>query len=268
MRRSAAVALLTLILLLVGAAPAAAVTLDNGVVFEFRQTTAAVYEQGEVSYEAMIRNESTQNAGFGRLELDVPPGFRALQYLYDVCRPYADQTDIYCDTWSLAPGEQLVLTFVYTVLASSGDYPVNATLNLYWDLNPPPPVTLSVVTSVQPSAELQVAWSQLSSGGDIVRRATVRSFGPSTAVGVVLTITWQSRSGTAQPLSLGPSQGACDPPTESSARCVLGALAVYGTATVDVVFRRRVARGLATTAQVTSDTHDVDPSTNTATLQS
>jgi hypothetical protein len=158
--------------------------------------------------------------------------------------------------------------FEYLVRATPGDYPVTATLDLSYDPNPPPPVTLSVVTSVQPSAELQVAWSQMSSGGDIVGRATVRSFGTSTAVGVVVTVTWQRDRGTAQPVSITPSQGTCDPPSGSSTRCALGELDPYAKATVDLVFPRRAARGLTTTAQVTSATYDVDPSTNTATLRS
>jgi hypothetical protein len=266
MRRLLVVALATLMLLLVGAAPAGAVTLANGVVFEFRQTTAA-YEQSVVTYEAVVRNESTQMAGFGRLYLDVPTGFgEVIQYYFGLCRPYENQ-DVDCHTVSLPPGEQVVYTFQYIVRATPGDYPITATLDLSYDPNPPPLVTLSVVTSVQPSVELQVAWSQLARAGEIVRRATVRSFGTSTAVGVVLTVTWRSERGTVQPVSITPSQGTCAPPSVSSTQCALGELDPYAIATVDLVFPRRAARGLTTTAQVTSDTYDVDPSTNTATLR-
>ncbi|HEX8863872.1 MAG TPA: hypothetical protein VGC06_33190 [Actinomycetes bacterium] len=127
-------------------------------------------------------------------------------------------------------------------------------------------MTSSVTTSVGPSAELQVAWSQLRSGADLVRRATVRSFGPSIATGVALMLTWQASRGTSVPASVTSSQGSCDPPTATSTQCALGELSPFGTATVDLRFRGRGPQGLTTTAEVTSLTFDQDLSTNTATL--
>jgi Domain of unknown function DUF11 len=267
MRRWNSVVLSALMLVGVAASPAAAQTTASSLVFEFRQVTAVAHEQTVVTYEALIRNDGTEPGGYGDLYLDVPDGFgEAIQYDPGLCLRYENQ-DVDCDTFVLAPGEQFTFVYEYIVRATPGDYLLTATFNPFFDPGPPPPQTLSVVTTVEPSAELQAAWSHTRSGADIVRTATARSFGPSTASGVVLTLTWQGDRGTPTLLSVTPSQGTCDPPAGAATRCALGELSPFGTATVDLVFRGRgAARGLTTTAEVTSLTFDPDLSTNTATL--
>jgi Domain of unknown function DUF11 len=238
-----------------------------GVVFEFTQTTLVAHEQALVAYEVVLRNEGTEPAGFGELFIDVPDGFgEAFQYDPMLCLRHPSQ-DLECDTFALAPGEEFTFAFEYLVRATPGTYVVSATFNPLFDPGPPPPQTLSVSTVVEPSAELQVAWSQFRAGRDVVRRATVRSFGPSIAEDVTLDLSWLGNRGMVAPVSITPSLGTCAPPTASSTQCDLASLAPFDTVTVDVAFRTRDARGLTTTAVVTSATFDIDPSTNTATLQ-
>jgi Domain of unknown function DUF11 len=262
MRRLSLIVLSFLLLAAVAAAPAAAQT-TGGLVVELRQVTAA-HEQSLVAYEVVIRNEGTERAGFGRLLLDVPNDFAwALQYDPVACLRYPSE-DIDCSVEDLDPGQQVVYTFEYVVQAPPGDYQVMAWYTIYG--SPPTTITSSVTTSVGPSAQLQVAWSQFRSGANVVRRATVSAFGPSTATGVALALTWQGGRGMPGPVSVTPSQGTCDPPTATSTRCALGELSPFATTTVDLAFRLRGPRGLTTTAEVTSLTFDPDPSDNTATL--
>jgi len=95
-------------------------------VLEFRQVTAA-HEQSPVRYEAVIRNEGTEPAGWGQLYLDVPNDFAwALQYDPMLCFHYESE-DLDCEVFALPPGEQVVYAFDYVVQAPPGDYQVTAT---------------------------------------------------------------------------------------------------------------------------------------------
>jgi Domain of unknown function DUF11 len=266
MRRWIGVVLSALMLMGVAASPVAAETTAGGLTMELRQVTAA-HEQTVATYEAVIRNDGTEPAGYGLFSLNVPDGFGdPIQYDPMLCRAYPNE-DIDCDTFPLAPGEQFTFLFEYIVRVTPGDYLLTATLNPYFDPVPQPPLVSSLVTSVEPSAVLHLAWSHMRSGADIVRRVTVSAFGPSTAIGVVLALTWQGDRTTPVPVSVTPSQGTCDPPTAASTRCALGDLSPFATASVDLVFRGAgAANGLTTTAEVTSSTFDPDTSDNTATL--
>lgn len=264
MRRLSVIVLSFLLLAGVAAAHAAA-QMTGGLVVELRQVTAA-HEQSPVGYEVVVRNEGTERAGFGAVTLDVPNDFgTAMQYDTVRCILYPGQ-DIFCSVDDLDPGQQVVFAFEYLVQVPPGDYQVTAWYEIYG--SPPTTISSSVTASVGPSAQLMVAWSQFRSGANVVRRATVSAFGPSTATGVVLALTWQGGRGLPAPVSITPSQGTCDPPTGTSTRCALGELGPFATATVDLAFRRPETRGLTTTTQVTSLTFDPDLSNNTATLSS
>jgi Domain of unknown function DUF11 len=274
-RRWSVVILAALLLGGIAGLPAAAQTAPTPLVFELRQVTPnPVHQETLVTYEVLLRNDGTEFSNTpGDLLLDVPsdpscglPGGTCfgepLQYPPGLCRALANQ-DVDCDTFSMAPGEQFTFVFEYLVRASPGDHQVTA-----WLTDPfLPTQRLSVVTTVEPTANLQVSWSHTRVGGETVRSATVVSFGPSTATGVRLTLTWQGDRTTPEPVSVTSSQGTCDPPAAASTRCDLGDLGPFTAATVDLVFRGRgAAKGLTTTATATSLTFEGFPSDNTATL--
>jgi hypothetical protein len=245
-------------------APASAAETSSGLSVSLTEVTAA-HEGSIVTYQAVVRNDGVEPTTLARLYFDTPDGFGiAMQYDAQLCWRYESQ-DLDCEVLPLAPGEELVYSFEYLVRAAPGDYTMTATLDPRQ--NPVATREATVVTSVAPSSELQVSWYQFRSGGDVVRRATVISYGPSPAEDVTLSLSWGGTWAAAQPSSITTSQGSCEAVGGASAECSLGTIEPYGTVTVDLVFRGRASRGLTTTAVVSSSTFDQDLSTNTAVLR-
>ena len=160
------------------------------------------------------------------------------------------------------------ISLLMLTVSAAGSYTVHGSVTS----DQPDPVTTNNVdtasVSVQPAADLSVHVADSSDpalpGLALTYTATITNRGPSPALAVDLTDTWDTTvGGGVALLSVRSSQGQCSPTSGASIGCQLGELASGAVATVTVSLRPQGTGTVTATASVSAPEFDPDGTNNT-----